>query len=121
MTDWINEDDIRARHIDVARRMAEEAKKADGSKCIQGEHAFFYEHWEGLVPGHIYSRLGMDEFRISQMCEYHFDICTKEPEYDNYQEQSGMSWGDDEHPPTTDYNPIDRGDGHYEGRAQTFR
>lgn len=37
------------------------------------EVVFFAEWEEALIPGHIYSKEGLEEYRISQTCEYHFD------------------------------------------------
>lgn len=42
-------------------------------RCMEGEAVFYYPHTKGLVPGHIYSELGLDEYGISKSCEYHFD------------------------------------------------
>jgi hypothetical protein len=43
-------------------------------KCFVGREPVFYMEWnKGLIPGHIYSRAGKDEFEISRTCEYHFD------------------------------------------------
>jgi predicted RNase H-like HicB family nuclease len=49
-------------------------------KCIEGEKVFYYDWPRGLMPGHIYSETGMDEFRISRACEFHFDEWFKEEE-----------------------------------------
>lgn len=48
--------------------------------CIAGEPVFYMDFKFGLVPGHIYSELGIVEFKISKSCEYHFDKWTAEPE-----------------------------------------
>lgn len=48
------------------------------STCIHGEPVFYYEYSRGLIPGHIYSKSGIDEYRISACCEYHFDDMFKE-------------------------------------------
>lgn len=50
--------------------------------CIQGEPVFYMDYYKALVPGHIYSDLGMDEFKISRACEYHFDEWFDEPDND---------------------------------------
>lgn len=42
-------------------------------KCIYGEPVFFEEDYKARREGHIYSKAGVDEYRISQCCEYHFD------------------------------------------------
>ena len=43
------------------------------SKCIQGEPVFYVGGDYAVMPGHIYSKSGVDEFNISKACEYHFD------------------------------------------------
>lgn len=48
--------------------------------CRKGEPVFFVEHSHALLPGHIYSGTGVDEFRISGICEFHFDEIFKEEE-----------------------------------------
>lgn len=48
--------------------------------CLHGEPVFFFEHSHALAPGHIYSAKGVDEFKISRFCEYHFDEAFKEEE-----------------------------------------
>lgn len=57
---------------------AEEAVREEtyGLRCIAGEAVFFYNYPYGLMPGHIYSHLGIKEFKISQSCEFHFDQWT---------------------------------------------
>jgi len=64
---------------------AEEAIEAGTleTKCIAGEAVFYYPYSHGLMPGHIYSELGIYEYRISRSCEYHFDEWTAEPEEDD--------------------------------------
>lgn len=66
------------RHVQNVGRMSVEAEQADGPRCVEGEAVFYYEHWAPLAPGHIYSRVGLDEYKISQLCEYHFDSWTQE-------------------------------------------
>lgn len=43
------------------------------TKCISGEPVFFVEGDYAVMPGHIYSKSGVDEFGISKACEWHFD------------------------------------------------
>ena len=45
-----------------------------------GKRVVFIEDLEGRLPGHIYSRSGVDEFKISRCCEFCFDKLMKEPE-----------------------------------------
>jgi hypothetical protein len=60
--------------IEHARHMAYQAEMTDGAaRCSTGEAVFFFEYPIPLIPGHIYSEKGVDEFRISKTCEYHFD------------------------------------------------
>lgn len=63
---------------DMAARA--EADETYQNRCMAGEKVYYMPYEYGLMPGHIYSELGMDEFRISQSCEYHFDKWTAEPE-----------------------------------------
>ena len=43
-------------------------------RCFVGkEKVFYFEYPKALLPGHIYSHAGKDEYEISQTCEYHFD------------------------------------------------
>lgn len=48
--------------------------------CVAGEKVVFLDFPFALMPGHIYSEAGVDEFRISGCCEYHFDTWFKEEE-----------------------------------------
>jgi hypothetical protein len=48
------------------------------SVCNRGEPVFYYDFPYGLIPGHIYSDLGREEFGITAYCEYHFDEMFKE-------------------------------------------
>ncbi len=52
------------------------------TRCIAGELVFYYPYDYGLMPGHIYSEVGVDEFKISGSCEFHFDEWTKDPTED---------------------------------------
>ena len=56
------------------------------NKCLAGEPVFYYPYPKALIPGHIYSMAGRDEFYISRSCEYHFDEWMKEPEDDDLPE-----------------------------------
>ena len=66
----------------AARALAAYAAGEYGNLCLEGEPVFYYPHDEALVPGHIYSLAGMDEYKISKACEYHFDKWFKEEEED---------------------------------------
>ena len=68
--------------LEACKKMSAQAE-ADESytlRCLAGEKVFYAEHTHGLIPGHIYSELGRYEFKISQSCEYHFDMWTAEPD-----------------------------------------
>lgn len=43
------------------------------TRCIQGEKIIHLPDTEARGPGHIYSEDGLQEFRISRCCEFHFD------------------------------------------------
>lgn len=45
-----------------------------------GHVPFYAPHDEGLVEGHVYSRDGLSEIRLSGLCEYCFDRITAEPD-----------------------------------------
>jgi hypothetical protein len=46
-----------------------------GPVClVGGEPIFFVPGRYAVVPGHIYSDAGVREFRITQQCEFHFDL-----------------------------------------------
>lgn len=75
--------------LELAHRAAEAADAGEYNvRCMAGEPVFYYPHTHGLMPGHIYSELGVEEFRISQSCEYHFDDWTKEPDDEDIPEDS---------------------------------
>lgn len=67
---------------ETVRQMAEsaDADKEYSLRCIMGEKVFFVEHIKALRPGHIYSSLGVKEYDITRMCEYHFDEATYDPD-----------------------------------------
>jgi len=55
---------------------ARDAAMADESyqnRCVMGEKVYYVAADKAYSPGHIYSRAGVDEFRISKCCEWHFD------------------------------------------------
>ena len=74
MTDPLHEPLPRDR--EQAKALAEQmAAKSEGSaRCVFGDHPMFYAPYDvALVPGHIYSELGLKEAGISSCCEYCFD------------------------------------------------
>jgi len=77
------EDDIEAleqcKVLATAAKVEHEAGRYE-AVCVMGEPVFYFDWPHALMPGHIYSEAGMDEFTISRSCEYHFDEWTKEPE-----------------------------------------
>lgn len=72
--------DVDQSYIETAKEMAEGAEEAKGGKCIYGHYVFWLEGPVAVRPGHIYSREGRDEFRISGMCEYCFDEAFAQPD-----------------------------------------
>ena len=59
------------------QQLAKDAQAAGWSKCIAGgEAVFYYPASCAAMPGHIYSEDGRTEWKISGLCEYHFDECT---------------------------------------------
>ena len=65
--------------LEEAQEMAKQAEEAGGARCHFGEAAFFLPGPLALVPGHIYSAAGRDEYNISKTCEYHFDAMFADP------------------------------------------
>lgn len=61
------------RALDDCRTMQKGAEEANMSRCVEGEAVFWYAWERGLIPGHIYSEAGRNEFRMSHSCEFHFD------------------------------------------------
>lgn len=51
---------------------------SENEKCVQKEAVFYLPYHKALLPGHIYSEMGLREFKISHCCEYHFDEWFKE-------------------------------------------
>ena len=50
------------------------AEEYETPKCMScGNHTFYNEGYSSFGPGHIYSKEGVNEMRISKMCEYCFD------------------------------------------------
>ena len=82
MGKWNPQDTPEAIRIANAQQMKENAEANDDyqNRCIMGEKVFFSKDTKGRFPGHIYSDLGISEFGISQMCEYHFDEATLPPD-----------------------------------------
>jgi hypothetical protein len=80
----------------AAQKMAEEAKTAETGRCIQGEPVFYMEYDVPLVPGHIYSDMGRKEFRLSGLCEYHFDMFFAEEDHASRRVMGGKpKWMDE--------------------------
>lgn len=61
-----------------ARLMKDNADEDDNYqvRCVLGEKVYFSKDTKGRFPRHIYSSEGVAEFKISGMCEYHFDEAT---------------------------------------------
>lgn len=66
----------------IAREIQMNAEEEIPAPCIEGEVVFFLKFFEALIPGHIYSNAGIDEYHISRTCEYHFDDWFKEDDRD---------------------------------------
>lgn len=72
-------DERRVEILTLVREGADEAKM--GPVCPKCKHySFFAPHDEALIEGHVYSRDGMAEIRITGYCEFCFDLITAEPE-----------------------------------------
>ena len=73
------EDNSNNMHKSFVLQMQKDAIAADyDTRCIACKQIVVYwENNEALAPGHIYSKAGLDEYLISQMCEWCFDICTE--------------------------------------------
>ena len=57
-----------------------EADEGYTIRCIYGEKVFYQQAEQAWLEGHIYSHAGMDEFKISRCCEFHFDQMFPEEE-----------------------------------------
>lgn len=57
-----------------------EADETYQNRCVNGEKVFYVPTERAYAPGHIYSETGMDEYKISKCCEYHFDKWFSEDE-----------------------------------------
>ena len=86
MTDEIKTEEIQIPEpiLEMQRRVNDPDEVPDGSfhdiRCINGERVFYLPANRAGVEGHIYSKSGMDEFRISGSCEFHFDRMFAEPD-----------------------------------------
>lgn len=60
--------------VDRLAAMAREAEDAHTMRCTYGEPMTYLPAHRAYAPGHIYSEMGVNEARISGMCEYHFDF-----------------------------------------------
>src|SRR5688572_33459822 len=83
-----------------AQQMKEntEANEDYQTRCIEGEKVFYSRDNKGRLPGHIYSALGIDEYKISQMCEYHFDEATLPPDEKEAEESESKDEEEEEAP-----------------------
>lgn len=75
-------DERRTELLKEVQAEAEAEPSTADAKCIEGETVFYVEHDKALIPGHIYSRDGITEYRVSRTCEFHFDLWMKDPEDD---------------------------------------
>lgn len=86
-------DERRVELLTLLREAADEVKM--GSPCPKCKHIPFYApHDEPLIEGHVYSRDGLQEIRITGYCEFCFDLITaepdeEEPDYDDIYPRAG--------------------------------
>jgi len=75
-----NADTTRERRIELLTLLQEGSDETEmGRPCPKCEHyPFFAPHDEALIEGHVYSRAGFDEVRITGYCEFCFDLVTQE-------------------------------------------
>jgi hypothetical protein len=78
---------VEAGYLWTKNYVSEHAEKT--KRCLEGEPVFYYGGDHARDPGHIYSEAGSREFRISGLCEFHFDLFTAEPE----DEEGGQEQG----------------------------
>ena len=68
-------DETRKELLKELQRRAEESTPDKACRFSEEKEVVFFAEWdEALIPGHIYSKEGLEEYRISQTCEYHFDL-----------------------------------------------
>lgn len=72
----------RERRIEILTLVREGANEVKvGPRCPRCKnYSFFAPHDEALIEGHVYSRDGLAEIRITGYCEFCFDLITAEPE-----------------------------------------
>jgi hypothetical protein len=70
----------RERRIELLTLLQEGANEAKmGRPCPRCKNYLFYApHDEALIEGHVYSRDGLAEIRITGYCEWCFDLITQE-------------------------------------------
>ncbi len=75
-------DTTRERRIELLTFLQEGSDEAKmGPVCPNCKHYPFYApHDEALLEGHVYSRDGLAERRITGLCEFCFDLITVEAE-----------------------------------------
>lgn len=79
-------DERRVELLKLLQISSDEAKI--GPRCPRCKHTpFFVPYDYALLEGHVYSDAGMNERRITNYCEFCFDLVTAEPE-----DESG--WGE---------------------------
>lgn len=64
----------------VSMQAQAEADETYQNRCVEGEKIFWSPSEKAYLPGQVYSLAGLDEFKISRCCEYHFDEWFKEEE-----------------------------------------
>ena len=77
-----NQATTRERLIELLTLLQEGANEAGmGRRCPRCKNFLFYAPSdEALLEGHVYSRDGLAEIRITGFCEFCFDLITAEPE-----------------------------------------
>ena len=81
---WENENTTDEERFTILQAMQDRAKDEDYDvSCkICKELVIFLPYREAIGEGHIYSQPGVQEYNITQICEYCFDDITTGPEED---------------------------------------
>ena len=72
----------RERRVEILGYLRDTSNEAQISRpCPRCKNVPFYApHGEALIEGHVYSRDGVAEIRITGYCEFCFDLVTQEPD-----------------------------------------
>ena len=76
------ESTTRSRRVELLELVRDGANEVEmGSPCPRCKNYMFYApHDEALIEGHVYSREGLADVRITGYCEFCFDLITVEPD-----------------------------------------